>query len=157
LDGVIYYFQRTIYFPMAKIPLSRAYHEAGHAVVAWALGLAVSRIEIGIGGDNAKGATNVEHDQERPLIDRLALCAAGLEAQKLFGAPTHDLAGWGDYGKIFELLDGFDEEASSALTDDGHKRAYDLLRANMDRVQRIANALMVHGKLDHDAATELLA
>jgi hypothetical protein len=60
-----------------------AYHEAGRAVVASCLGLIVSAIEIGIDDDDAKGAIDIADDQLRPLTDRTALCAAGLEAQKL--------------------------------------------------------------------------
>ena len=89
-----------------------AYHEAGHAVVASALGLAVGRIEIAIDGDDAKGGTDIQDDADLPLVDQIAVCAAGVEAQKLFDAPTHEGAGWGDYGKMIELLDGFDEKAS---------------------------------------------
>jgi ATP-dependent Zn protease len=77
-----------------------AYHEAGHAVVASYFGLVVSRIEIGIDDDDAKGAADIADDQQRPLIDRIALCAAGLEAQELLAAYTHSGAGWGDYGKM---------------------------------------------------------
>jgi hypothetical protein len=33
-----------------------AFHEAGHAVVAWALKLPVRRLVIGIDGDPSKGA-----------------------------------------------------------------------------------------------------
>ncbi len=70
-----------------------AYHEAGHAVVASALGLSVRRMEIAIDGDDAKGAADIQDDPNLPLVDQLAVCAAGLEAQKLFKAPTHDGAG----------------------------------------------------------------
>jgi ATP-dependent Zn protease len=65
-----------------------AYHEAGHAVVAWALGLQIGEIEIAIGGDDAKGNAEIENDEGLPLIDRLAICVAGMEAQDLFSAPT---------------------------------------------------------------------
>jgi hypothetical protein len=50
--------------------MGAAYHEAGHAVVAWALGLKVGRLAIAIGGDDAKGSADIEHDQEYPLVDR---------------------------------------------------------------------------------------
>jgi len=35
--------------------LGAAYHEAGHAVVAWALGWPIGNITIGIDGDDSKG------------------------------------------------------------------------------------------------------
>jgi ATP-dependent Zn protease len=136
--------------------LGAAYHEAGHAVVASALGLTVTRIEIAIGGDDAKGEADIEDDLKLPLIDRIAICAAGLEAQRLFEAPTHDLAGWGDYGKMVELLYGLDEAASSTLRDEGHKRAYELLKLHTDKVRRIVSVLMALGKIEHRAVIELL-
>jgi hypothetical protein len=83
--------------------LGAAYHEAGHAVVATALGLTVARIEIAINGDDAKGAADIEDAARLPLVDQLAICAAGMEAQKMFEAPTHDIAGVGDYGLMFTL------------------------------------------------------
>lgn len=66
-----------------------AYHEAGHAVIASALGLSVGRMEIAINGDDAKGAADIEIEGALllPLVDQLAICAAGMEAQEVFEAP----------------------------------------------------------------------
>ena len=55
-----------------------AYHEAGHIVVAWALGLKVGASAIGINGDNSAGKTDIEHHKPLSLIDKIAICAAGL-------------------------------------------------------------------------------
>jgi hypothetical protein len=74
--------------------LAAAYHEAGHAVVALSLGLSVGRVEIAIDGDDAKGTTDIAGTSGLPLVDQLAICAAGMEAQERFNAPTHDAAGW---------------------------------------------------------------
>jgi ATP-dependent Zn protease len=136
--------------------LGAAYHEAGHAVVASALGLTVARIEIAIGGDDAKGEANTEGASKLPLIDRIAILAAGIESQRLFKAPTHELSGHGDYGMMIGLLDGFDESASLALIDEGHKRAYVLLQLHADKVKRIVSALMAHRKLERRAIMQLL-
>jgi hypothetical protein len=89
-------------------------------------------------------------------VDRIAICAAGLEAQKVFEAPTHDLAGLGDYGKMYELLCDLDEAASSKLREEGHRRAYALLKLHIDKVERIVSALMVYLKIEHGAVSELL-
>jgi hypothetical protein len=80
-----------------------AFHEAGHAIVASALGLAIYRVEIAIDGDDAKGAADIQHNPKLCLVDQIAICAAGMEAQQLYAAPTHEGAGWGDYGKMIEL------------------------------------------------------
>jgi hypothetical protein len=50
--------------------------------------LQIGEIEIAIGGDDAKGNAEIENDEGLPLIDRLAICVAGMEAQDLFSAPT---------------------------------------------------------------------
>src|SRR4051794_23239319 len=97
--------------------LGAAYHEAGHAVVASALGLSIGRIEIAINDDDAKGAADIEIEGALllPLVDQLAICAAGIEAQEFFEMPTHDLAGFGDVGKMFELLHDYDEAERRAF------------------------------------------
>jgi ATP-dependent Zn protease len=136
--------------------LGAAYHEAGHAVVASALGLRVTRIEVAVGGDDAKGATDIEDDSEQQLVNRIAICAAGLEAQKFFEAPTHDLAALGDYGKMATLLEDFDEAASFAIRNAGHQRACELLKLHSDKVERTVQALMAHLRIENDAVCELL-
>ena len=56
-----------------------AFHEAGHAVVAWSLNLRVESIYIReIGAGNS--ATKTEPPDHLPLMDQLATLAAGLEA-----------------------------------------------------------------------------
>ena len=54
-----------------------AYHEAGHIVLAWAFGLRVSAAAIGIGGDDSTGETEFDRDKSLPLVDKIAVCAAG--------------------------------------------------------------------------------
>ncbi|MGY3033883.1 hypothetical protein ACVIIV_003053 [Bradyrhizobium sp. USDA 4354] len=51
----------------------------------------------------------------------------GLEAQELFEAPTHEGAGWGDYAKMVELLEDFEEEEQVRMMHQGHARASDLV------------------------------
>ncbi|MFO1108247.1 MAG: hypothetical protein U1E61_03575 [Bradyrhizobium sp.] len=131
-----------------------AFHEAGHAVVASALGLIVSRIEIGIGGDDAKGEADIQNAHGLPLVDQLAICAAGIEAQAIFAAPTHAGAGWGDYGQMIELLGDIDDETSEILRMAGHRKAYKLLKIQTEKVRRIADALLASHRI---AGDELIA
>jgi ATP-dependent Zn protease len=137
--------------------MGAAYHEAGHAVVAWALGLKVGRLAIAIGGDDAKGSADIEHDQEYPLVDRIALCVAGIDAKELFEAPTHENAGWGDHGKVYELLDGFDEDAGYALRCSGYQKARELLTMHKDKVDLLAKVLMDLREIDQETVADLLA
>lgn len=134
-----------------------AFHEAGHAVVAAALGLAVGRVEIAIGGDDAKGASDIEQSAVLSLVDQLAICAAGLEAQEVFDAPTHEGAGWGDYGKMVELLKDFDEDEQLGLMREGHARAFQLVTVNRDKIERLARTLFEKKRLAADEITSLLA
>jgi hypothetical protein len=69
-----------------------AIHEAGHAIVAFALGLAVEEIAIGISGDDSAGQSTIQESGHLPLTDQIALCLAGIEAQELFNSHTHELA-----------------------------------------------------------------
>src|SRR6266404_2335109 len=120
--------------------LGAAYHEAGHAVVASALGLLVGRMEIAINGDDAKGAANIDIEAALllPLVDQLAICAAGMEAQEVFEAPTHDLAGFDDIGRMLELLYDYGETDQQALIEAGHRRACELIRLHSGTVERVA-------------------
>ena len=54
-----------------------AFHEAGHVVVARALGLTVGTIEIGEDGSGKAEISSAEH---LPLVDQIALCVAGISA-----------------------------------------------------------------------------
>jgi ATP-dependent Zn protease len=137
--------------------MGAAYREAGHAVVAWALGLNVGRLAIAIGCDDAKGSADIEHDQDSPLIDRIALYVAGIDAQELFEAPTRENAGWGNHGKVYELLEGFDEHGGFALRCAGYQRARELLTMHKDKVDLPATALMDLREMDQDTVADLLA
>lgn len=134
-----------------------AFHEAGHIVVAWALGLAVGSAEIAIGGDDAKGAAEIQDASHTDLLDQLAICAAGLEAQEIFDAPTHDLAGWGDYGRMVELLQDLEEDEQRRKLHQGHERARDLVSAHRVKIERIAIALIEKKRLGADEVSSLLA
>ena len=59
-----------------------AFHEAGHAVVAWSLNLRVESIYIReIGAGNSE--TRTDPPDHLPLMDQLATLAAGLALQLL--------------------------------------------------------------------------
>ncbi|MGC2778067.1 MAG: hypothetical protein WA418_20765 [Bradyrhizobium sp.] len=133
-----------------------AFHEAGHAVVARALGLLVGRVEIAIEGDDAKGAAEIEQSNALSLLDQLAICAAGLEAQKLFDAPTHEGAGWGDYGMMVELLDNLEEEEQMKMVHQGHERAFELIYTHRATVERLAMALIQNNLLEAEEVAKLL-
>jgi hypothetical protein len=76
--------------PRNDTPRSTAYHEAGHAVVAFALGLLVGTIRVR--ADDAGGTTEIEPADHLTLIDQIALCHAGTAAEQLFDCRSHDWA-----------------------------------------------------------------
>ena len=119
-----------------------AFHKAGHAVVARYLGLTIGIIEIDIDGDSAKGKAEVSGDDQLSLIDHLALCAAGVEAQEMFDAPTHDVAGFGDGVKIFNLLEDIPVEQRKALRFAGYARAIEILKEHRAEVELLADRLL---------------
>ena len=115
-----------------------AFHEAGHVIVAGYLGLSVGEIEIGMGGDDASGRAEIGCADALPFIDQLALCAAGMVAQAIFNAPTHDLAGFGDAVKMHNLLDGVPEMESLSLRNAAYVRAREILEIHKAEVEQLA-------------------
>jgi ATP-dependent Zn protease len=129
--------------------LGAAIHEAGHAVVAWALGLPVGEIAIGIDGDDAAGRSEIGDSTHLPIVDRIAVCIAGVEAQELFECHTHDLAGMSDFGKVIEMIeDDISEEESRKLRDAGAARARSFLNVHREQVSRLAAALVESSRID---------
>jgi hypothetical protein len=121
-----------------------AYHEAGHAVAAFALRLCVFSIIL-----RERGAGNSETKTDPadllPLTDHLAVLAAGKVAERAFKSPLPDHAGDRDSEKALNLILKHHEGASS---DDielhmtaGHVCARALLAEHQDRVIRVAEHL----------------
>lgn len=125
-----------------------AYHEAGHAVVAWVLGIPIGAIEIAIDGDDAKGSAQIGATDGLEVVDRIAICLAGVEAQHLFAAPTHRHAGVADYAMVFNYVEDLDDEASLAIRNAGFQRAHDILDQHSEMVERLAKALTRALKMD---------
>jgi ATP-dependent Zn protease len=64
-----------------------AYHEAGHAVVAWSLGLEVGTISVL--ADDASGGVQIGSADHLNLVEEIAVCAAGYTAENTFDYHTH--------------------------------------------------------------------
>jgi len=79
-----------------------AYHEAGRAVVAWALGLRVDSITIQ--GDRPSENATMARVERLSLIDQIAATAAGREAELLFGHVLPESTTCGDRDRIIGLL-----------------------------------------------------
>jgi hypothetical protein len=122
-----------------------AYHEAGHAVVALALGLRVERVQI-FGVD--LGKTDVAPTDHLPLVDRLAIAVAGIDANHMFKAPMSMRASNGDRARVWELVKHLPKAESDAARNKGHERSWKLLKAHVPSVEHIAAELLAHRKID---------
>jgi ATP-dependent Zn protease len=129
--------------------IGAAYHEAGHAIVAWVFGLTIAEVAIGIDGDDAAGRTKIiGTDDHLTVFDRVVLNLAGLEAQEIFEAPTHDNAGLGDFAKIIDLLYDVSEEESAKIRAAARQRAHEIILANRSKVARLAQRLLTDESID---------
>ncbi len=128
-----------------------AFHEAGHAVVAWSLNLRVESIHISeIGAGNS--ATKTFPPDHLPLQDQLTTLAAGLEAEWAFNWPLHEHAGDRDRLMAIALIREHHEDLASdeiqSYLAAGHARARELLLEHRDRVIRIAERLLDVRQID---------
>src|SRR5262245_40596665 len=116
-----------------------AYHEAGHVVVARVLGLTVREVEI---EEDGSGRANISPAEHLPLVDQIALCVAGIEAQELFNCPMHDHASLGDYRKVRDLLAGLTEAESYEYRHAGYLRALEILKCRLPEIEALADQLL---------------
>jgi ATP-dependent Zn protease len=121
-----------------------AFHEAGHAVVAWSLNLRVESIyirEIGAGNSYTK----TDPPSHLSLIDQLAMLAAGLEAGRAFNCPLHEHVGDRDrlmaITLVLEHHEGLASDEIQSHLASGNARARELLLDHRDKVIRIAEHL----------------
>ena len=115
-----------------------AYHEAGHVVVARFLGLTIGRVEI---EEDGSGRADIRHAEHLPLVDQIAICVAGIEAQELFNCPMHQHAALGDYLRVRELLAGLTDTESYEHRQAGYLRALEILKVRLPEIENLADRL----------------
>ena len=116
-----------------------AYHEAGHVVVARFLGLTVREVEI---EEDGSGRADISSGEHLPLVDQIAVCVAGIEAQELFNCPMHDHAALGDYRKVGVLLAGLTDAESYEYRQAGYLRALQILKSRLPEIEAVADQLL---------------
>ena len=121
-----------------------AYHEAGHVVVAQFLGLTVREVEI---EEDGSGRADIRHAAHLPLVDQIALCVAGIEAQELFNCPLHQHAALGDYLKVRELVAGLTDAESHEYRQAGYSRALEILKTRLLEIEELADQLLKQRRL----------
>jgi hypothetical protein len=126
-----------------------AVHEAGHAIVAWTLGLKVRQLRI---GDDGSGASCIECSAHIPILHQIAVAEAGMAAVELLrgGSPRSE-AGLADAVKIGNLLDGYPTDQHEQLICDGHKCAKEILVGRLTALTDLSDALARFGLLDTTA------
>ena len=115
-----------------------AVHEAGHSVVAQALGAEVVYVEIDLGTGNG-GSRSSEFDDQ---IKNLAVCVAGCRAEHLLDAPALRKTKIADFRLMRELLARLPEAERHAARVAGYQLANETLKANADAVRRVADELL---------------
>jgi ATP-dependent Zn protease len=125
-----------------------AVHEAGHAIVAAALGLKTRTMAVGIGGDDTAGAAEIEEGTHLPVVDQIAICSAGVDAQRLLDAPTNEIAAFADMVRIRDLIDDLAEDEGEALRYAGYRRSQKLLKMHRATLECLAQALAEHTELN---------
>lgn len=133
-----------------------AVHEAGHVVVARAFGLKTRRMIADVDGDDTAGRAEIEDCSHLPMIERIAMCSAGVDAQRLLEVETHEMAGFSDMVRIDNLLEDYDEATAETTRETGYRRSEELLELHRAAVERLAAALAEQGELDHDAIERIL-
>jgi len=116
-----------------------AYHEAGHVVIARFLGLNNREVEI---EEDGSGRADISSGEHLPLVDQIAVCVAGIEAQELFNCPVHDHAALGDYRRVRALLAELTGAESYEYRHAGYLRALQILKSQLPEVEALAEQLL---------------
>ncbi len=126
----------------------RAYavHEAGHAVVAQALGRTVCAVWIAV--ECARGGAEI-HTEGIALADGAAICWAGQEATDLLNVESPSRLAKGDWERFIGLTSRMDAKEQERLRQDARARARELLRENIKLLKALADALERDGAIDH--------
>jgi hypothetical protein len=121
-----------------------AYHEAGHAVVAWSFDLKVHNIYIRE-GDVLQGKTCTDCAAHLPLVDQVAVLAAGIVATQVFERPLPVYFAQRDREQtlnlILSVLSGIELEQIDHHRKEGENRARDRLVKHKSKVIRLAECL----------------
>jgi hypothetical protein len=127
-----------------------AYHEAGHVVVARFLGLTIREVEI---EEDGSGRADISSSEHLPLVDQIAVCVAGIEAQELFNCPMHEHAALGDYRKVRGLLAGLTDAESYEYRQAGCLRALQILKSRSPEIEALADQLLKQRRIAYDSPT----
>jgi ATP-dependent Zn protease len=132
-----------------------AFHEAGHAVVARAVGRQVKWVEVRFG---PPGGGKTETDNEEITIDKvLAICVAGSRSEEVFGVATPQITirCEDDAGMEQRVLALLPDQIRLVTRAKGYRLADTILNANPDAVHRIVDALLSRRWIDANTAVRI--
>lgn len=113
-------------------------HEAGHAVVARALGADLVFVEIDLTTGNGRSHSRDFSDQ----VHNLAVCVAGCRAEHAFDARSPRSTKISDSRRMRKMLSALPEADRRAARVEGYRLAEATLREHAAKVQRLADVLM---------------
>jgi len=148
---------------------SIAYHEAGHAAVAYELGAAVTKILL-ISGNEWTGKTHITWPNSHSAPIAASLAAGAIAQEKGEPGSIGLFTDRGDVNKLNEFanaeMDNQHLIGPFALPDDKRKReaflrqaekkAQQIIENNWEKIQRLAMSLLTSHHLDEEQITNLL-
>jgi hypothetical protein len=124
-----------------------AVHEAGHTVVARALGGGVVYVEM----DLATGDGRSRSSKFVEPFANLAVCVAGCRAEHIFEVRSARSTKKGDFKEMRRLLSEIPKAERRAARAEGYRLADEILMANADIVRGLVEALMARRWSSEDA------
>ncbi len=129
-----------------KYPRGTASHEAGHAVVAWALSIRV--VAIHVRADDHSGGTQMSSTEHLSRIEKIAVHYAGYVAERVFDAKTHEHGPFDDRLMILNLLAEVPDNKHTAFKDAGYNLARTCIETHKNKVTNLAERLAERGHVD---------
>jgi hypothetical protein len=142
-----------------RYPQGFCSHEAGHAVVAFSLGVRVVAVSVFFTEKEGwKGYTKTEGTDHLPWEDQIMLRIAGMAAEEFFNCPEDPRASLHDRGEIASLLDriGMSEEREARVAQ-GNARARIILEEHREQTLRLVARLVEHGHVSEPEFLRLMS
>ncbi|WP_068016341.1 hypothetical protein [Rhodoplanes sp. Z2-YC6860] len=129
-----------------------AVHEAGHTVVARALGADVLFVEIDLATGNGKSRSS---QFDGSPIKNLAVCVAGCRAEHLLDAHSSRRTKVDDRRLMREILLRFPDAERRLARAEGYRLADATLRANAVYVRKVADGLLARRWISDSATVRI--
>jgi hypothetical protein len=142
-----------------RYPQGFCCHEAGHAVVAFSLGVRVVAVSVFFTEKEGwKGYTKTEGTDHLPWNEQIMLRIAGMAAEEFFNCPEDPRASLHDRGEIASLLDriGMSEEREARVAQ-ANARARIILEEYREQTLRLVARLVEHGHVSEPEFLRLMS